>query len=117
MAEQTYSGSCHCGKVSYDVTLDLQQVIGCNCSMCKRMGSLLAFVPEPAFTLKSGQDALTDYQFNKKQIHHLFCSTCGIRSFAKGSLHGKTMYAVNTRCLDGVDPASLNVKYVDGASS
>lgn len=117
MAEQQYSGSCHCGKVSYDVNMDLDaQVIACNCSICGRTGSLLAFAPEANFTLKSGEDALTDYQFNKKKIHHLFCSTCGVRSFARGSMGGKTVYAVNTRCLAGVDPTKLNVKFHDGAS-
>jgi hypothetical protein len=69
------------------------------------------------FRLLSGKDALTDYQFNKMNVHHLFCSTCGIRSFGHGTgPDGKPMYAINVRCLDGVDPASLSVTQVDGKS-
>jgi hypothetical protein len=117
MAEQQYSGSCHCGKVSYDVKMDLQkQVIACNCSICKRTGTLLSFVPEEQFTLKSGEDVLTDYQFHKQVIHHLFCSVCGVRSFARGSQGGKVMFAINTRCLEGVEPEKLAVMHYDGAS-
>ena len=67
-----YTGGCHCGKVRFEVDMDLKEVISCNCSMCAKRGSLLAFVPEENFTLLSGEDALTDYQFNKKVIHHLF---------------------------------------------
>jgi hypothetical protein len=57
------------------------------------------------------------YQFNKHVIHHLFCSTCGIQSFAKGrGPDGSEMVAINARCLDGVDPAALKVKAIDGRS-
>ena len=79
MAEtKTYSGSCHCGRVRYEADADLSQVMSCNCSICRQRGTLLAFVPEDKFRLQSGADALTEYQFNKKIIHHLFCSTCGV---------------------------------------
>lgn len=115
---ETYSGGCHCGKVRYEAHLDLSKpVISCNCSMCGRTGTLLTFVPTTQFTLKSGEDALTDYTFNTKSIHHLFCKVCGIKSFARGSTpDGNKMVAVNTRCLDDVDLDSLPVTTFDGKS-
>jgi hypothetical protein len=118
MAEvATYSGSCHCGKVRYEVRTDLAQVISCNCSICSRTGALLTFTPAEDFKLLSGEDELTDYQFNKKRIHHLFCSTCGIRSFARGiGPGGREMRAINVRCLEGVDIGALKVTPVDGKS-
>ncbi len=117
MSETTYEGGCHCGRVRYAVKLDLSQpVVSCNCSMCGRSGTLLAFAPITAFTLVSGEDSLTDYQFNKHAIHHVFCKVCGIKSFARGqSPHGE-MAAINVRCLDGVDPEQLTVNKVDGKS-
>ena len=85
--------------------------------MCGRSGSLLAFVPIDKFTLEQGSDALTDYQFNKHVIHHVFCKVCGIKSFARGVGPGGTqMAAVNVRCLDGVDLNGLSVKPFDGRS-
>ena len=112
----TYQGSCHCGAVRYTVEADLSQpVIACNCSMCGRSGTLLAFVPADKFTLEQGESSLTDYQFNKNVIHHLFCKVCGIRAFARGmGPGGKPMAAINVRCLDGVDPNKLEVKHFDG---
>jgi len=119
MPTQTYSGSCHCGAVRYEVELDLSKpVIACNCSMCSRMGSRLAFAPASAFRLHSGEDNLTDYQFNKKVIHHLFCKTCGIRSFARGvAPDGAPTVAVNVRCLEGVDADGLEAFRYDGKSA
>jgi len=113
---ETYKGGCHCGKVRYEVKLDLgKPVISCNCSMCGRSGTLLTFVPADQFTLESGEDVVTDYQFNKHVIHHLFCRVCGIKSFARGvGRDGGATVAINTRCLDGIDVAKLNVMPYDG---
>lgn len=113
-----YTGSCHCGAVRYTVEADLSRpVVACNCSMCGRAGSLLAFAPVDKFTLEQGSDALTDYQFHKHVIHHLFCKTCGIKSFARGTRPGgKEVVAINVRCLDGVDPSALVVTPFDGRS-
>lgn len=114
-----YTGSCHCGAVRYTVEADLSQpVMACNCSMCGRTGTLLSFVPSESFHLEQGSDSLTDYQFNKHRIHHLFCKVCGIKSFARGvGPGGKEMAAVNVRCLEGVDPEKLQVKHFDGKSA
>lgn len=117
MAIKHYSGGCQCGAVSYEVDVDLDQTITCNCSRCQKLGSVLAFAGRDAFTLKSGGEKLTEYTFNKKQIRHLFCSTCGIQSFAYGTApDGKEMAAVNVNCLDGVDPRGLKSHPVDGRS-
>ncbi len=118
MAAKHYSGGCQCGAVRYDVTVDLDHTITCNCSRCGKLGSVLAFAPAQAFTLASGEDVLTDYQFNKKVIHHLFCSVCGIESFARGKnpKDGTDMVAINARCLDGVDATQLASTAVDGRS-
>ncbi|HYO94041.1 MAG TPA: GFA family protein [Polyangiaceae bacterium] len=115
---KTHSGGCHCGKVRFEVQLDLgEPAITCNCSICGKTGAMLRFVPADQFTLKSGEDALTDYLFNKKQIHHLFCSVCGVRPFARGSdPKGNDMRAINVRCLDDVELGSIPTHAVDGRS-
>lgn len=118
MAEKTHAGGCHCGRVRYRVTVDLEQpVISCNCSMCGRAGTLLTFVPRSRFELLSGADALTDYLFNHHVIHHKFCGVCGIKSFAEGKgKDGADVVAVNARCLDDVDLGTLKINRFDGKS-
>jgi hypothetical protein len=114
---KTYEGSCHCGNVRYRVASDLGFVISCNCSICRRKGTLLTFVTPDKFELVSGEGAQTDYQFNTMNIHHLFCSTCGIGSFGRGTgPDGKPMVSINVRCLDGVDLDALSATPFDGAS-
>lgn len=112
-----YQGSCHCGKVAFEVTGTLQQVIECNCSHCSRKGYLLWFVERSDLRLKSGEDALATYTFNKHVIKHHFCPTCGCAPFGFGTdPSGKAMAAINVRCLEGVDRAQLQVIPVDGKS-
>ncbi len=117
MSETTHQGSCHCGAVRYQVEIDLEQpVIACNCSICGRTGSLLSFVTPDKFKLEQGEANLTDYQFNKNVIHHVFCKTCGVRSFARGAGPKGPMVAINTRCLEAIDPLKLPVNQYDGQS-
>jgi hypothetical protein len=113
----THTGGCQCGNVRYEVTADLAEVMACNCSRCGRLGSLLTFVPAANFRLLKGDGATTEYQFNRHNIHHLFCSTCGIQSFARGKRpDGAEMVGINVRCVDDVDLDKLTVKHFDGKS-
>ena len=114
---KSYQGGCHCGGVRYEVSADLANTIQCNCSICQKTGSILAFAPATDFNLLQGSDLLTDYQFNKKVIHHLFCRICGIRSFARGQApDGTQTVAINARCLDDVDMSQLSPAAFDGKS-
>jgi hypothetical protein len=113
----TYTGGCHCGAVRYEVSANLSKVIACNCSICAKRGMILTFVPVQQFTLLSDPQNLTDYQFNKKVVHHLFCPVCGVQSFAKGVMpDGTEMVAINVRCLDEVDVGALSPAPFDGKS-
>ena len=110
-----YSGNCHCGRVRFEVTADLAKVMECNCSHCARKGLLLTFVVPEDFTLLSGEQELTEYLFNKEVIHHLFCRTCGVQSFARGkNPDGSPAVAINVRCLEGVEIKTLNPMPFDG---
>jgi len=112
-----YSGSCHCGKVQFEVKTQLDSVLSCNCSHCSRKGFLLTFVPADQFTLRSGEDSLAEYRFNKHAIAHKFCTTCGTQPFAYGAMpDGSPVRAVNVRYLEDVDLDSLQVQHVDGRS-
>src|SRR4030095_6968567 len=82
---QSYSGSCHCGAIAYTVEVDTAQALKCNCSICTKLGAVGAFAPKSKFTLAKGDDKQGDYLFNKKRLHHHFCTKCGIESYAEGT--------------------------------
>lgn len=114
---RTYTGGCHCGAVRFSVTMAIEAGVACNCSICSKSATVLAFAPGSAFTLQSGQDDLVDYQFGQRRLHHLFCRRCGLRSFSRGAMpDGTPTVAINLRCVDGLDLAAIPVKAYDGKS-
>lgn len=116
MPDKTYTGSCQCGAIAFEVTADVDRTITCNCSRCRRLGAVLTFVPAAAFRL-TADGPTTEYRFNRHVISHRFCPTCGIQPYATGEQDGQTIMAVNVNCLDGVDARALDSQVVDGASA
>lgn len=115
---KSYEGRCQCGAVRYRVETSLEHLMDCNCSRCKRLGSVMTFVPATSFALLAGEGAQTEYRFNTDRIAHLFCTTCGIESFARGTdAKGNATIMVNVNCLDGVPPVDRStITHWDGAS-
>jgi hypothetical protein len=121
---KTYSGSCHCGAVQFAADLDVGAGTGkCNCSICTKMRLWSVRARPEAFRLLAGETELTDYQFNTKVAHHLFCKHCGVRPFEWvdiPNMTGGKYFNINVACLDGLDIDELMaapVTYYDGANN
>lgn len=112
-----YKGNCHCGKIAFEAEGDLAGAMACNCSICARKGSLLWFVPRENLKLLTPESDLATYTFNKHVIKHHFCPVCGMHPFGEGvDPKGQRMAAINIRCLEDADLASIPVKNFDGRS-
>ncbi|GAB6260785.1 GFA family protein [Photobacterium sp. CCB-ST2H9] len=110
-----YTGSCHCGNIAFEAEGEIEEALACNCSICRRKGSLLWFVPRSQFRLLTPESAASTYTFNKHVIQHRFCPTCGIHPYGEGKdQQGNAIVAVNIRCLDEIDLDVIPVKYFDG---
>lgn len=96
---ERYEGSCHCGAVRFRVTVEVHEVLDCNCSICRKKGFLHLIVPEEAFEILAGEDALSDYRFGTGVARHRFCHLCGIHPFYTPRSHPDAV-DVNVRCLD-----------------
>ena len=113
--DMNYRGGCHCGRIAFEVDGEIDRVIECNCSICSRRGYLLWFVaPEQLRVATPEADLATD-AFRARKIKHHFCPAYGCAPFAVGSdRKGVARAAVNVRCLEGVEPATLTVVPFDG---
>ena len=96
---------------------EITGAMSCNCSICSRRGHLLAFFPASSVKLLTPEDALSTYTFNKERIRHQFCPVCGVGPFGRGKdREGRDTFAINVRCLEGIDPDALEIEKVDGRS-
>jgi hypothetical protein len=110
-----YKGSCHCGRVAFEVDGDITAAVACNCSMCQRKGSLLWFVPRDALKLSTPDAAASTYTFNKHVIKHRFCPVCGMHPYGEGTdPKGNAIAAINIRCLEDIDLETVPVQHYDG---
>jgi hypothetical protein len=110
-------GSCHCGKIAYRADVLPTEAIECNCSICRKRGSVLAAVAPEQFHLETPRDDIAVYMFNHHVIRHSFCKTCGCAPFAEGTAPGgQAMVMLNLRCADDLDLATLKIGQFDGAS-
>jgi hypothetical protein len=116
MSEQvtTHRGSCHCGKVRFEVDAPaVIEALDCNCSICEKTGYLHLIVPRSRFRLLDGESDLATYTFGTGVAKHLFCRTCGIKSFyiPRSNPDG---IDVNVRCLDRATIAEVKITPFEG---
>ncbi len=112
------SGSCHCGNIAFEAEGDFSTAMECSCSICRRKGMLLAFVPRTEMQLKTPRENLSAYKFNKHVITHYFCANCGIAPFSEATApNGLEMSAINLRCVPEIDLSALKVTQYDGAAA
>lgn len=121
-----YDGSCHCGKVRFRVTTEISHVRECNYSICFMRGTLNIRVEENQLEISTPLKTMNLHQWGRKTAKDYFCTECGILTFRRpGALTddeikaGRTPFfgwAVNARCLKGVDINKLPVIKVDGLS-
>jgi hypothetical protein len=118
--KKTYTGSCHCGKIRYEVDADLQAGTGrCNCSVCRKRRYWGAVVKPEDFRLLCEETAAADYQFATMSGHHRFCTTCGLHAYGHGHIEeiGGDYVSINVACLDDIsreELAALPVRFMDG---
>ena len=111
----TYKGSCHCGRVSFELDAKLDYVMECSCSLCRRVGALWHGASDSSLRITAGESELMLYQFNTMTAKHYHCPRCGVHPFSRPRLDPKR-WAVNVRCIEGVDPSFLPLRHFDGAN-
>jgi len=111
-----HTGGCHCGAVRFEVKAPADPVVDdCNCSICPRSGDLHLIAQAERFRLLQGEEDLTSYTFNTGAARHLFCHTCGVKSFYVPRSHPDG-YSVNARCIDPGTITRLTIRPFDGQS-
>ena len=108
-----YKGGCHCGAVRFEVEAPERVLVqDCNCSLCAMTGFLHLIVPKSRFRLMKGKEDITTYTFNTGVAKHMFCRTCGIKSFYVPRSNPDGI-DVNVRCLDE-PPKEMTIEPFDG---
>ena len=109
-----HEGNCHCKAVRFKFAAAADVVVqSCNCSICTMSGFLHLIVPQEQFVLLAGKDDLTEYRFNTKVAKHLFCKTCGVKSYyiPRSNPDG---VSINMNCVDRSTFSDIKIEDFDG---
>jgi len=83
-----YKGSCLCGKVQFKITGEIEHIVCCHCSLCRKaQGSAFATngnLDAGKFEIISGSGQLTAYEATPGQSKY-FCKTCGSPIMSKST--------------------------------
>jgi len=111
---KTFTGSCHCGAVRFEITSDFPELTTCDCSICRRKNAIMVKVHESQFKLLAGAESLTQYQFHTFTAMHYFCKVCGIYPFHRKRVT-PDFFGINVFCLEGFEPSGIPVRAANGA--
>jgi len=107
-------GGCHCKAVRFEAEVPrTAEVLDCNCSICAMTGFRHLIVPHGDFRLLSGEAVLVSYRFGTGAARHLFCGTCGVKSFYQPRSH-REAWSVNLNALDDVSGLAISASAFDG---
>jgi hypothetical protein len=112
--KKNYRGSCHCGRVQFEIDADIDHARVCDCSMCRRRGALNYRVRPEDFRLLTPIDDLALYRWNTHTAIDYFCPVCGIQPFRRPRTDPE-VWTINIRCLEGIDLDAIPVKRVYGS--
>ena len=114
-----HQGSCHCGAVRFEATIDTTHGSRCNCTICQKISSTGASVKPEAFALLAGKESLSSYEWGSKIGRRFFCRVCGVHCFGSGHLAemGGDFVSINFNCLDDLDLIDVKVSYWDGRNN
>jgi hypothetical protein len=108
--------SCHCGAVRIEVEVPPAQLTSCNCSLCRRYGTLWAYYRPAQVRIVQGAGTTVAYVQGERTLAAHHCPTCGcVTHWA--SLTGADRMAVNARLMDERDIEGVRVRRLDGAST
>jgi len=85
-----YNGGCLCGKIKFEITGKIEDIICCHCSLCRKaQGSAFATngnLDADKFVIISGADQLTGYEATPGQTKY-FCRHCGSPIMSKSTAY------------------------------
>ena len=109
-------GTCHCGRIQWRFDGEIERVTACNCTVCRRYGTLWAYGYKDEEIEVSGPTQ--EYLRGEKELGFHFCGHCGCVAYWLGTApnaEGRYRIAVNARlATDPQQIQSIPIRHFDG---
>ena len=111
------STTCHCGAVRIEVPRRPDQLTNCNCSICRRYGTLWAYYRRADVRVSAPEDGLADYAWGDRTLRFVRCARCGCVTHWESLRPQGTRCGINMRNFDPAQLGAVRIRRLDGASS
>ena len=109
--------SCHCGAVQFTLLFAPRQITDCNCSICRRYGTLWAYYKPGEVHFTTPEDRTETYMWDDQSIRFHHCRTCGCVTHFSSVDPARDRMGINARMLDPVVVADASLRHFDGADT
>ena len=110
-------GSCHCGAVQILVPRKPRDLTSCNCSICRRYGSLWGYYDRSKVKIVAGRGAVARYAWGEKTLWFCRCANCGCMTHWQPISRAGSRIGVNFRNFDPAVMESTRIRRLDGANT
>ena len=115
MTDLPIKGTCHCGAVSFEVTEMPEAFVKCNCSICRRLGTLWLHSHRTPSVVHVPDGATIAYHWGDEMIDFHSCKTCGCTTHWQSRIDER--HAVNMNLADPKEIAGIRIRHFDGADT
>ena len=110
------TATCHCGAVKVQVPRKPRRLTSCNCSICRRYGTLWAYYKAAEVQI-SASGKTHDYAWGDKCLWNCRCATCGCVTHWLPIGRESSRMGVNFRNFDPSVIESTRIRRFDGAKT
>lgn len=112
------SATCHCGAIRIEIPSRPLEVTNCNCSICRRLGSLWAYYDVGTVKVDGHPEHTDEYIQGDKTLRVVRCKTCGCTTHWEPlDPQRHKRLGVNIRNFDPEDIGDVRIRLLDGADT
>lgn len=110
------TATCHCGALRVEVPRKPRTLTDCNCSICRRYGTLWAYYKASTVRVSGAAGARRTYSWGRKDLRFVRCSTCGcVTHWEPAHRNKNSRVGVNWRNFEPGVLSRIRVQLLDGA--
>lgn len=112
------SATCHCGSVRVEIPRPPEEVTNCNCSICRRLGSLWAYYDVDEVKVVGHPERTDEYMQGDRTLRVVRCRHCGCTTHWEPLDRSRfRRVGVNIRNFDPAVIGDVRIRLLDGADT
>jgi hypothetical protein len=112
------SATCHCGAIRVEIPRRPREVTNCNCSICRRLGTLWAYYKVGTVKVQGHPEHTNEYIQGDRTLRVVRCRICGCTTHWEPLDNERhTRLGVNIRNFDPEVIGNVRIRLLDGATT